>query len=111
MDMIKMLWEKIDRESEWTWRYEVFRDNIMEYLPKEVVAEEFVSLKPWEYMKDENGNIITYRDEQRKLKKSETKKIELLQDHIMIDKDIARVLLPVEKKVNEIINTLNTLIK
>lgn len=52
------------------------------YLPKEEVAEE-----------------------------SETKKIELLQDHIMIDKDIARVLLPVEKKVNEIINTLNTLIK
>ena len=39
MDAIKMLWEKIDRESEWTWRYEVFRDNIEKYLPKEEVAE------------------------------------------------------------------------
>ena len=37
MDAIKMLWEKIDRESEWTWRYEVFRDNIEKYLPKEEV--------------------------------------------------------------------------
>ena len=96
-----MLWEKIDRESEWTWRYEVFRDNIMEYLPKEEVDEckhRFIN----------TNHLCTYCWEQVF---TETKKIELLQDHIMIDKDIARVLLPVEKKVNEIINTLNTLIK
>lgn len=32
MSLIKILREKIDRESEWTWRYEVFKENIETYL-------------------------------------------------------------------------------
>ena len=35
---LKILREKIDRESEWTWRYEVFRDN-MESIKKQVEVD------------------------------------------------------------------------
>jgi len=68
-----LLWEDLPYKDDLGCRiYGYVKDWIVnitrvEYINK-LEPQEFISLKPWEYMKDENWNIITYEDEQREVK-------------------------------------------
>jgi hypothetical protein len=57
---VKELWEKIDRESEWTWRYEVFKENIEHLTSKAPKQEVKVDKVEWWYANDWQYIKINY---------------------------------------------------
>lgn len=80
--------EKETDNKDWCYKYDLFYDMFISDLrslkqipvAKEDVGEmgKHIMLQPWEYYKDEFGNIITYEDEQKEmLKDSQPKKVKI----------------------------------
>lgn len=75
----KRKWDRWEDVAEIEWFYNELQEALNQTpVAKEDVGEmgEHIMLQPWEYYKDEFGNIITYEDEQKEmLKKSYPKEV------------------------------------